>query len=232
MSISNLPLTPPKAVLFDWDETLAETWAVIFAATNDTLQAMGHPVWTESEARVRVAKSLRDSFPVLFGDDWEKAAEIFYAAFARHHLAALKTKAGAEDLLRSLRDIDLPMGVISNKTGNYLRAEIDHLGWHGYFTGVCGAGDAPADKPDPAVMGHTLDLMGIRNLLESDPASVWYVGDRPIDLELARRTGGTAVLLEDPKVVAGSAKDAPDAWVSSLPDVKLLVFDVLKIISV
>ena len=36
-------LTPPKAVLFDWDNTLVDTWPCIGRATNITLETMGHP---------------------------------------------------------------------------------------------------------------------------------------------------------------------------------------------
>ena len=43
-----------------------------------------------------------------------------------------------------------PQGVVSNKAGRYLRAEVAHLGWAAHFGAVVGAGDAAADKPDPA----------------------------------------------------------------------------------
>jgi phosphoglycolate phosphatase len=39
-------------------------------------------------------------------------------------------------------------GVVSNKDGPFLRAEMAHLGWHGHFGAPVGAGDAAADKPD------------------------------------------------------------------------------------
>ena len=42
-------LTRPKAVLFDWDNTLVDSWAVIHAALNETLTAMDHPNWTRAE---------------------------------------------------------------------------------------------------------------------------------------------------------------------------------------
>src|SRR4029079_2421978 len=39
-------LRPPRAVLFDWDNTLVDNWATITEAFNATLTAMGHRPWT------------------------------------------------------------------------------------------------------------------------------------------------------------------------------------------
>jgi phosphoglycolate phosphatase len=66
----------PRAILFDWDNTLIDSWPTIHAATNVVLDAMGLPTWTLEEAKVRVRHSLRDTFPKMFGDRWEEANPI------------------------------------------------------------------------------------------------------------------------------------------------------------
>jgi len=53
--------TRPKALLFDWDNTLVNTWPAIHDANNYTLVAMGHEPWTFEETLQRVRKSMRDS---------------------------------------------------------------------------------------------------------------------------------------------------------------------------
>ena len=58
--------------------------------------------WTMDEAKVRVAKSMRNSFPLLFGDEWQEAGEIFYKRYAAIHLRKLHPLPGAENLLRIL----------------------------------------------------------------------------------------------------------------------------------
>ena len=62
------PSRLPRAVIFDWDNTLIDSWAVIEASVNVTLEAMGHQPWTPEEIRDRVRHSLRNAFPPLFGD--------------------------------------------------------------------------------------------------------------------------------------------------------------------
>ncbi len=53
-----------------------------------------------------------------------------------------------------------PRGVVSNKAGKFLRAEVVHLGWSPHFGAVVGAGDARADKPDPAPILMALEQLG------------------------------------------------------------------------
>jgi phosphoglycolate phosphatase len=98
-----------------------------------------------------------------------------------------------------------PQGVVSNKTGRYLRAEVAHLGWAAHFGAVVGAGDASADKPDPAPIRLALDSMGC-----AVDTSVWYLGDTALDMAAARAAGVTAVLLGDASHDGGIDRAHPD----------------------
>jgi phosphoglycolate phosphatase len=180
----------PRAVIFDWDNTLVDSWATIHAALFETFQAMGHEPWTLGEVRERVRYSLRESFPKLFGDRWEDAMRLFYAAFERAHLEHLAPLAGAGDMLQAMHGAGLQLAVVSNKTGRYLRAEGEHLGWTRYFHRMVGAGDAARDKPAEDPVHLALEGTGIQA-----GSAVWFVGDAGIDMEIAHKTGCTPVLL-------------------------------------
>lgn len=180
----------PRAILFDWDNTLVDNWGAIHAALNSALSAMGQGTWTVAETRQRVRKSLRDSFPEMFGERWHEARDIFYRSFAASHLETLKPIDGAGELLAALAGEGLYLGVVSNKMGDYLRREADHLGWTGYFSRLIGAMDADQDKPAVAPVELALDGSGIQRSQE-----VWFVGDADIDIECAKNAGLTAVIL-------------------------------------
>lgn len=184
-------LHPPRAVLFDWDNTLVDSWGTIHAALWETFTAMDVEPWTLEQTRRRVRYSMRESFPKLFGDAWEEAARIFYEAFERLHLEHLAPQDGAGEMLAALHDGGAWLGVVSNKTGRYLRQEAGHLGWDIYFRQLVGAGDAPRDKPaeDPLHMA----LSG--SDVEAGHA-VWFVGDAGVDMEFAHRTGCLPVLMQ------------------------------------
>ena len=74
-----------------------------------------------------------------------------------------------------------PQGVVSNKSGKFLRAEVAHLGWEAYFGAVIGAGDAAADKPDPAPIHLALGRLGAT----ADLTAV-LIGDASHDLGVDR----------------------------------------------
>jgi phosphoglycolate phosphatase len=180
----------PRVLLYDWDNTLVDGWAGITGALNAVFTAFAMPGWSVADTRARVRVSLRDSFPVMFGDEWERARDIFYAALEEQHLQHVRPMLGAADALAA--GAAWPQGVVSNKAGRYLRAEVVHLGWSGHFGAVVGAGDAAADKPDPAPILLALDRLGHRA-----DHSVWYLGDTALDMATARAAGVTAVLIGD-----------------------------------
>ncbi len=182
----------PAAILFDWDNTLVDSWATIGEALNHTLVAMGRPAWTADDIRARVRHSLANSFPGLFGTAWEQAKQIYLDRFEAIHLDRLRPLDGAEDQLRRLCEAGTYLALASNKTGRLLRREVEALGWTGYFSQVVGAGDAAADKPSRAPIDLALGGSGI-------PAgdTVWYVGDTGIDIDCALAAGCVPVLIHD-----------------------------------
>ncbi|MEQ8664338.1 MAG: HAD family hydrolase [Rhodospirillales bacterium] len=196
--------TSPKAVLLDWDNTLVSSWDIIHDAMNVTLTRFGHEPWSLADIRGRVRKSMRDSFPELFGDAWEEAREVFFDRFREIHVDRLTLLPGAEEMIRRLADSDLHLAIVSNKTGDFLRAEIAHLGWTNLFDGIVGATDASRDKPAIEPVRLALGDSGI----EPGPA-VWFAGDADIDLQCAHGAGATAVLIRPEPPVSGEFGDTP-----------------------
>jgi phosphoglycolate phosphatase len=180
----------PRAVLFDWDNTLVDSWGVIADALNTTLVAMGQEPWTLAQTRERVKASLRDSFPGMFGARWKEAEKIFYDRFQSHHLDLLVALPGAEALLARLAERGIYQGVVSNKRGPFLRKEAAHLDWTRFFSRVIGAGDAPRDKPAPEPV-----LMALEGGPISPGPEVWFVGDTDLDMICARDSGCMPLLV-------------------------------------
>jgi phosphoglycolate phosphatase len=148
----------------------------------------------------------------LFGDDWQRARDIFYAGFARDHLKLLTVLEGAEELLEAGKD--LPIALVSNKNGDFLRKEAEFLNWTPRFQSIVGATDAEADKPDPAPV-H-LAMLPINLPLGPE---IWFIGDSGTDMATARACGCTAILVQH--AAANQApippKLAPDLAVPALP---------------
>lgn len=188
--MSNASVNPPAALIFDWDNTLIDSWGCIQAAMNVTLTAMGHPPWDLEEIKGRVALSMRDSFPKLFGERWPEARDVFYQTYSAIHLDYLTPLPGVEAMLERLAGLGLKMAVVSNKNGGYLRDEARHLGWGQWFASLVGATDAAADKPAPAPVLLTLERLGLTSAKD-----IWFVGDAAVDMECAANSGCVGILL-------------------------------------
>lgn len=200
------PLIKPKVVIFDWDNTLVDSWACIQAAMNATLRQMGHPEWDMDETRDRVALSLRDSFPVLFGDRWHEARDIFYASFEAIHIQHLRPLPGATQMLRRLKELGVRLGVVSNKNGRFLRQEARHLGWEDLFDRLVGATDAAQDKPSVAPVRLVLE-----HCQEQQGPHVWFVGDAAVDMQCAHNAKCTPVLMRRDAMGQGEFDSCPPA---------------------
>jgi phosphoglycolate phosphatase len=183
-------LDRPRALIFDWDNTLVDSWGTIHAALNTMFAEMGHPAWTLAETRLKVRKSLRDAFPAMFGDRWEEARTLYLNAFEALHIERLSVLPDAEAVLQAAQAEGYYLAVVSNKTGRFLRREVAALGWEGRFGQVIGAGDAPRDKPDRAPVDLALAGSGI----EAGPG-VWFV----IDMACAVNAGCVPILVHGPE---------------------------------
>jgi phosphoglycolate phosphatase len=191
-AVPSSPLTRPRAVVFDWDNTLIDSWAAIQDAQNHVFSHFGMPLWTLDETRRRVRGSMRDSYPAMFGDRWQEAGEVFYARFTARHKEMIAVLPGADELLAGLADAGFYLAVVSNKKGDYLREEAQHLGLDRFFGQIVGAFDAPRDKPAVEPVDLALRGSGI-----SRGGDVWFVGDADIDMECATNAGCVPILVRD-----------------------------------
>jgi len=196
-------LQRPSVLLWDWDNTLVDGWPGITAAMNAAFVAFAMAPWSVEEVRQRARVSVRDAFPALFGDQWQRAREIFFAALAEQHLDHVRPMAGAAEALRA--GSSWPQAVVSNKTGRFLRAEVAHLGWAALFGAVIGAGDAREDKPSAAPI-----LLALSQLGTPSDRSIWYLGDTALDMQAARAASVTAVLVGDASHDGGVERARPD----------------------
>lgn len=170
-------LSKPKAIIFDWDNTLANTWPLIIESIDETMVYMGKEPWGEEKVKASVHKSMRESFPEIFGEEWERAGDFYRNKYRSIHLN-IELIDGARDLINAIADSDITQFLVSNKIGATLRKEVRQVGVEEKFFSCIGAGDAKCDKPaqDPvklALMGSNIDL-------EKD--EIWFVGDTLTDV--------------------------------------------------
>lgn len=182
----------PRAIVFDWDNTLVDSWPLIHEAYAATHRALDLPEVSLAELQATAHESLRDRFPRIYGERWQEARSIYLQTFLERHLDRLTPLAGTAAALARLHGAGIYMCLVSNKVGATLRAEVAKLGWEHFFGAMIGSGDAPADKPDIAPV-----LMALAPGHMAPGSDVWFVGDSIIDLECAHRSGCLPVLVAE-----------------------------------
>lgn len=221
MSILHLPHAHPRAIVLDWHATLVDTMDAMYHAVDDVIPKLSelglidrlvkpeHSKTIEDTKLVRYIRehghlhpkikaerkiSRTDIFEVLFGTDRE-AKEIahreFDKSYGKHFGAVKPMEPDARKNLQALRDMDIKLGVVSNRARTFMAHEIytvDGSGWQDLFdTIVCGD-DVEHRKPHPDLI-----LKALKNLDEPAAPSCWYVGDSTTDVIAAKEAGVTAV---------------------------------------
>lgn len=184
------PRKLPKAILFDWDNTLVDTWEMVFKAINAAREAVSRTPFTLEEFSQRPHHSLRDTAVDLFGEHAEKGEKVFYEFVEKSHLQNINVLHGAEALLHNLKSQGIYTGIVSNKDGHHLRKEVAHLGWHTHFRQVIGARDTEKDKPSPIPV-----LAALQDSTITPSHDVWFVGDSIVDVHCARASGCIPVVV-------------------------------------
>jgi phosphoglycolate phosphatase len=175
----------PRAVLFDWDNTLVNTMPLICAAINQTLTYFGHAPWSDDEIKRKTQLSAKDGLPGHFGDQWQEAMGVLRTFYQQSQdLGLLAPLEGALELLERLASLGIPMALVSNKDGDILRSEVAYLKWGAFFPVCVGSGDADKAKPDP-----DLAYLALKTLQIPPSSDIWFVGDSLVDWQCAEAAG-------------------------------------------
>jgi len=174
-----------RAVLFDLDGTLVDSYTALAEAVNYARREQGlHEI---SAARIRefVGDGLEKLLQRAF--DTEHVSRSVIAAFERRYdeicCEGSKVLADVEATLESLAKLGVVMAVCTNKPTSFSKKIIDYLGLGQFFRAVVGPDVAGARKPDAQHVLRTLDAANAA----TDTAL--FVGDMPIDVHAARNSG-------------------------------------------
>lgn len=198
---------PTRAALFDFDGTLANSFAGITASTNHVRQLYGLPEMTEAEVRVYVGLGLTNLIETVIPN--APLADAI-AAYKSHHVSVMVSGTqllpGVRDTLTTLHRGGIALGICSNKAVAFTKQIVASLGIAPLFQAVLGPDDVDGRaKPDPAMLLEGLTRLGV-----SRDETV-YVGDMAVDVHAGRAAGLTVWLVEGGAAGRESAVDAgPD----------------------
>ncbi len=174
-----LPIDKVKLVIFDWDNTLAETRTSLTFAVNQILKDYGMPDWEEVKKQRDTNLSFRDNFPRIFGSKAEEAYKKYAEVYLQNVKNLISSFKGTQEVLNWLKAHGIKIAIMTNKDRRLLEYELPLLFEPKLFDRIVCGHEAPRDKPYPDHAQYT-----IHGLLPEEvvsPETVWVVGDSPQD---------------------------------------------------
>jgi HAD superfamily hydrolase (TIGR01662 family) len=176
-----------KAIILDFDGTLADTASVIIQTIKGTIKELGLPSRTDEECRSVIGLRLIETPPVLFPGcnvDVDLYASTYRRLFNIFNTdGAVQLYPNVKETLAELKDRGMTLTIASSRSNRSLTEYIVNLGLSDTITYILGADDVAEGKPNPEPVLKTLDELN----LSADEVIV--VGDTSFDIDMGRNAG-------------------------------------------
>ncbi len=179
---SNLPY---RAILFDFDYTLADSSEGIIHCVNSALRNLDLPEASADEIRATIGLSLKEIYTRLALPAHPELVPQFLRLFAECAdeimVDATRVYPGVPGMLQALKARQMRLGILSTKFRYRIEAVLEREGLRDAFELIVGGEDVTQLKPDPEGLLVALQRLGC------DETELLYVGDSATDAEAAQR---------------------------------------------
>ena len=209
-----------RAVLFDLDGTLVDSYAALADAVNFARAEYGLESLTTATIREFVGEGLERLLCRAFDTDDVPAGAT--EAFERRYDAVCCEQArvldDVESTLDALERLGVSMAVCTNKPTAFSKKILESVGLAHFFRDIVGPDTAGARKPAAQHVLRTLEATHC----SADQAV--FVGDMPIDITAARNSGLAAAVVPTGSASTDALKAAhPDHYLDRLADLVQIV---------
>ena len=180
-----------RLVVFDWDQTLLNGWALHLKAVGYAARTTKQPVPDDALIVDRYYsmpffEHLENLLPISTAE----AVRVYMEFYNRNVETMSKLFDGTADALKALKASGMSLGLLSDKRKEYGIPELERSGIHSLFDKVLFMDDAREHKPHPQGLGT------VCSALDSPPSQTLYVGDSWVDVKCAHNLGalGAAAL--------------------------------------
>lgn len=174
-----------KAVLFDLDGTILNTYEVLRASFRHATRTVLNEVIPDEVLLAKVGTPLSDQM-WDFTDDQEKHDELLvvYRAYnAKIHDEMVELYPGIKEAMIQLHNEGYRLGVVTSKFHKPAVRGLEIFGLDTLLNFVSGADDWPIHKPLPGAVLRGCELLNLQ------PEECVYVGDSPFDMQSGNGAG-------------------------------------------
>jgi pyrophosphatase PpaX len=175
-----------KAVLFDLDGTLIDTYELILSSMRYSTRTTLGREFSDEELMSLVGTPLDDQMVYFAGGDKRLGVELA-AVYREHnervHDEMIRGFSGVPEMLSALKEKHIRLAVVTSKRHALALRGIRCCGLEEYLDFVIGPDDFPAHKPDPGPVMEGYRRLGL------DADACLYVGDSPYDIQAGNAAG-------------------------------------------
>ncbi len=176
-----------KGVVFDFDGTLADTFPGIYSAWKETFERLGLDPISQQKVKEAIGPTRDVYLKMILGEKYanrhEEALNLFKDIYKSSAMFSTNIYEGIPELLDSLDDAGIRMGIASNKPYLQLVKLLAHFNLSDCFCPVLGPEKVKEGKPAPDMLiecAHEWGLARDRIIL---------AGDNELDLMAGRNAG-------------------------------------------
>jgi pyrophosphatase PpaX len=166
-----------KAVIFDFDGTLADTLPVCFLAFDAVFREFDNREVTTEEIKAMFGPSetgiIREN---LKNNNYDEAIELYYEIYSKRHRNIVQDNEEINTLIRQLKTNGYKLGIVTGKARRSLDISLDCLGLKNFFDVIVTGDDVEHPKPHPEGINKVL-----KNLNVSHKEAV-FLGDSDADI--------------------------------------------------
>ncbi|HLR65576.1 MAG TPA: HAD family hydrolase [Virgibacillus sp.] len=173
-----------KAIIFDFDGTLADTLPICFYAFQTVFKEFDNIDMTTDEVKAMFGPSetgiIREN---LTHPDQNKAIELYYEKYNEQHREFVVDNQKINDLLLSLKDEGYKLGIVTGKAKRSLFISLEHLHMNDLFDVIITGDDVSNPKPHPEGVHKALKQLGVKS------TEAVYLGDSNADILAGKQAG-------------------------------------------
>jgi phosphoglycolate phosphatase len=174
-----------RAVLFDLDGTLVDSYTALAEAVNHARRGEGLHELSSGHIREFVGDGVERLLQRAFEGTTvsPRIVDAFESRYDEVCCAESKVLADVHDTLEQLAALGVEMAVCTNKPTVFSKKILDFLDLSRHFRAIVGPDVAGARKPDAKHLAVTMESV------RCEPGATLFVGDMPIDVRAARNSG-------------------------------------------
>ncbi len=165
-----------KAVLFDVDGTLLDTYKFVFHAVSYSVMAHGYPYPTKEKIGEAMGKPILEFYETLVPEADPSLLANTHRAFQQKNFDLAQPFQKAEKTLQCLKEWGFLTGAVSNRHKESLLHTLKRAKLFDYFDVIVSVEDVASPKP------HKQHLLAALNQLGVKPVDAYMVGDAGQDI--------------------------------------------------